>query len=56
MRRFDPKLTGEEIETIARGIDESVRSASALSPPSAPLRNADEPVTHFVLAAPSARA
>jgi hypothetical protein len=54
MRRFDPKLTDHEIETIARGIDDGTSSAKVLAKPS--LANGDEPVTRFVLPADPARA
>ena len=49
MRRFDPKLTDETIETIARAIDENADAGASLNPKKKRLRNADEPVTIFVV-------
>lgn len=46
-RRFDPKLTGDDIGTIARGIDDNAKAAAALNPKKRRLRNSDEPVTVF---------
>lgn len=47
MRRFDPKLSDEEIATIARDIDGEWRLGAALNPKKQRLRNWDEPVTIF---------
>lgn len=47
MRRFDPKLTDEQIDTIARAIDENAFAGARLNPKKKRLRNADEPVTTF---------
>jgi len=49
MRRFDPKLTDEQIETIARAIDENASASARLNPKKKRLRNADEPVTTFAV-------
>ena len=47
MRRFDPKLTDDQIDTIARAIDENAFAGARLNPKKKRLRNADEPVTTF---------
>jgi len=47
MRRFDAKLTDEQVETIARGIDANAIAGATLSPKKQRLRNGDEPVTSF---------
>lgn len=47
MRRFDRKLTNDEIATIAHGIDDSAKAAAALNPGGKQLHNWDEPVTTF---------
>lgn len=49
MRRFDPKLSDVEIETIARGIDAMAKLGATLNPKRSRLRNSDEPVTSFVM-------
>jgi hypothetical protein len=56
MRRFDPHLSDEQIEAIARGVDDGMAAGAALSPNSAPLRNSEEPVTRFTVPGPEARA
>lgn len=48
-RRIDPKLAATDLEAIARGIDDAAQAAAALRPKRRPLRNADEPVTIFVV-------
>lgn len=48
-RAFDPKLSDEEIVTIAKGIDDN-RMGAALNPKKKRLRNSDEPVTRFAAA------
>ncbi len=47
MRRFDPKLSDEEIATIARDIDAQSKLGAALNPKKKRLQNSDEPVTVF---------
>lgn len=47
MRRFDAQLSDEQLDEIARGIDEGYAAAPLLSPRSAPLRNGDEPAVRF---------
>lgn len=49
MRRFDAKLSDEQIQTIARGIDEGAAAGAKLNPKKKRLRNGDEPVTHFAV-------
>ena len=49
MRRFDPKLTDDQIDTIARAIDENAGVGASLNPKKKRLRNADEPVTTFAV-------
>jgi hypothetical protein len=49
MRRFDPKLTQGELDKIAHAIDDNGKGALALNPKKRPLRNAEEPVTTFVV-------
>ena len=48
-RRFDPKLTDDEIATIARGIDDNAKAAAPLNPKKRRLRNSDDPVTIFTV-------
>jgi len=48
-RRFDPKLDDAELETIARGIDDSVKAGASLKRKKKPLGNGDEPVTIFTV-------
>jgi len=55
MRQFDPQLSDDAIDEIARGIDDGLAAGAALSPRSAPLRNSEEPVTHFTVPGPEAR-
>lgn len=50
MRRFDAKLSDEQIETIARGIDGLTSTGQRLNPHGTTLKNADEPVTRFAVA------
>jgi hypothetical protein len=53
MRRFDPKLSEHDLDTIAHAIDENRRGAARLNPRKATaLANADEPVTCFTVAGP----
>lgn len=49
MRRFDPKLTDDAIIAIAIAIDENAVAGASLNPKKKRLRNADEPVTTFVV-------
>lgn len=49
MRRFDSKLTDEQIETIALAIDKNAAAGARLNPIKKRLRNADEPVTTFAV-------
>ncbi len=49
MRRFDRRLTAEELETIARGIDEATAAATPLRSRHDSLRNGEEPVTRFAV-------
>ncbi len=48
MRRFDPKLSDADLDTIARGID-AAAAGSALGGGKHPLRNGEEPVTTFAV-------
>lgn len=49
MRRFDPKLTDDAIDTIASAIDKNMLAGAQLNPKKKGLRNADEPVTTFAV-------
>lgn len=49
MRRFDPKLTDGEIDTIAHGIDDSWSVGSRVNPKGKALRNGDEPDPAFAI-------
>jgi hypothetical protein len=49
MKRFDPSLTDEEILKIARDVADARSAARNLNPKKNPLRNAEEPVTRFVV-------
>ena len=53
MRRFDPKLSDKDVDTIAHAIDDNRKGAARLNPRKATgLKNADEPVTRFTVARP----
>jgi len=45
-RRFDPKLSDDELHKIAANIDQS-RTGAVLNPKKKPLRNSDEMVVRF---------
>lgn len=45
MRRFDPALTDDQLETIARAIDARTDVAKLLRAKKNRLRNGDEPIT-----------
>lgn len=47
MRQFDPSLTEAEIQQIAQGIDQNVRTGQHVNPKGDVLKNWDEPVTLF---------
>lgn len=48
MRRFDPRLSDADLDTIAHGIDDNRRGEARLNPHRATgLHNADEPVLRF---------
>ena len=47
MRAYDPKLTDAEISTIAKQIDDNIKSGKQLNPASNRLSNGDEPATIF---------
>ena len=49
MRRFDPELTGDQIDTIAASIAARHAACARLTIEEPRLRNSDEPVTTFVL-------
>ncbi len=49
MRRFDPSLTDDAIDTISRGIDANAVASATLNPKKKRLRNADEPVKSFTV-------
>lgn len=51
LRRFDPHLGDAQIDTIARGIDGIAMEGQRLNPHGTTLKNADEPVTRFAVAA-----
>ena len=48
-RAFDPKLSDEQLETIAKSIDDNRAAGGQLNPKRKRLRNSDEPVTHFTV-------
>lgn len=47
MRVFDPALTGAQIETIAEGIEDNLKTGSRINPKGKALKNWDEPATIF---------
>lgn len=47
MRAFDARLTGKNLDEIARGIDSNLTVGKALNPKGRALKNSDEPVTPF---------
>ena len=46
-RRFDAKLTDEQVTLIARSIDDNRAAGAQLNPKKKRLKNSDEPVTRF---------
>lgn len=52
MRAFDPKLTDDELKTIASAIDDSRAAGQRLNPKGKTLKNGDEPVTTFHVPVP----
>jgi hypothetical protein len=47
MRVFDPKLTDEELQTIAEGIDGGLQIGRAVNPKGTAIPNSVEPATSF---------
>ncbi len=47
MRVFDPKLTDEELQTIAEGIDGNLQIGRAVNPKGTAIPNSVEPATSF---------
>jgi hypothetical protein len=47
MRAFDPKLTDEELQTIAEGIDGGLQIGRAVNPKGTSIPNSVEPATSF---------
>jgi len=47
MRSFDPKLTDEELATIAEGIDGGLQIGRAVNPKGTAIANSVEPATSF---------
>ncbi|MDP9017838.1 MAG: hypothetical protein M3N19_05935 [Candidatus Eremiobacteraeota bacterium] len=47
MRRYDPKLTDENIQNIATQIDANAKAAGKLNPRNNRLKNSDEPVSQI---------
>ncbi len=47
MRTFDPKLTDEELATIAEGIDGNLQIGRGLNPKGTAIPNSIEPATSF---------
>jgi len=47
MRAFDPALTDAQIETIAEGIEDNLKTGSRVNPKGKALSNSDEPATIF---------
>jgi hypothetical protein len=46
-RRFDAKLSDEQVTLIARSIDDNRAAGAQLNPKKKRLKNSDEPVTRF---------
>jgi hypothetical protein len=47
MRRFDPALTADDVQTIAKAIDANNDAARALNPKKKRLANGAAPAVHF---------
>ena len=47
MRAFDPKLSDEELQTIAEGIDGGLQIGRAVNPKGTAIPNSVEPATSF---------
>lgn len=47
MRQFDPKLSDKDLETIAGGIEDNLKTGARVNPKGRALKNWDEPVTVF---------
>jgi hypothetical protein len=47
--RFDPSLSDDEIQTIAKAIDANNVAAKALNPKKKPLKNGDAPIVRFTV-------
>lgn len=52
MRAFDPKLTDEELATIADGIDGNLQIGRGLNPKGTAIPNSVEPATSFKVVTP----
>lgn len=52
MRAFDPKLTDDELATIAEGIDGNLQIGRGLNPKGTSIPNSVEPATSFKVFAP----
>ncbi len=49
MRRFDPKLSDDQIAIIAKNIDDNAKASAALDSPKHRLQNGEGPVTIFAV-------
>jgi len=54
MRAFDERLSDDQLDAIARGIDGQRALGAQLAPKRKPLRNADEPLTAVRIPSPTA--
>jgi hypothetical protein len=52
MRAFDPRLSAEDLDAIARGIDGNLGIGKAVNPKGEALQNWDEPATTFGVPSP----
>lgn len=51
MRAYDPQITEDEIESIARGVDDTWSLGKRLNPKGMALSNGDEPIVSFEVSA-----
>ena len=49
MRKFDPALTDDDLQTIAKAIDANNTAARALNPKKKRLKNSEGPAVQFVV-------
>ncbi|MGZ3497599.1 MAG: hypothetical protein ACXWNK_00185 [Vulcanimicrobiaceae bacterium] len=51
MRAYDPQITEEELDSIARSVDDTWSLGKRLNPKGKALRNGDEPIVSFEVGA-----